>query len=227
MTKLFFDLETIPDQSDGALERARDRIAVPKNYRKPEAIEKYKIDHGEEAWKKTGLAGISGEICSIGYAFDDGPIYSVTRGDTIGVDEEHDMLGVFFGTIMERSKDGEGAHQRIEWVGHNLIEFDLRFLKHRCLVLGVNPGMNIPADARHGQGSAYDTMKEWTGFRGYVKQSALQEVFKIEEDKSLSDMDGSQVADYWSAHRFADIGLYNRDDVRVCREIYNRLTWNN
>ncbi len=225
MTKLYFDLETIPDQSYCALDDARERVKVPKTYKKPEAIEKYKIDHGEEVWKKTGLAGISGEICSIAYAFDGGQLHSRTRGVDVDVDGEEELLLAFFRAIKEFGLGGQGEHQRLEWIGHNLIDFDLRFLKQRALILGIYPGFRIPSDARHGNGAVFDTMREWEGYRGYVKQSALQRVFNIQQHSALELLSGDQVAAFWAAERFKDIAAYNRDDVRVCREIYKRLTW--
>ncbi len=71
----------------------------------------------------------------------------------------------------------------------------------------------------------FDTMREWAGYRGYVKQSDLQEVFQIEPNPELELVDGSMVADFWRDAHFHDIAEYNRDDVRVCREIYRRMTW--
>lgn len=225
MSRLFFDMETIPDQSEGALARAAERVKVPATYKRPEAIETYRNTRALEGWQKTALDGLFGEVCSIAYAFDDEPPQSMTRGVDVAAESETDLLYTFFGVLVDRALQGEGAHTRIEWVGHNVIDFDLRFLKQRAVIRGIKPGFHLPADARHDKGAVFDTMKEWSGFRGFVKQSALQHAFGIPEDATLECVGGDQVAGFWASKQYDVIGRYNRDDIRVCRDVYRRQTW--
>lgn len=225
MARLYFDLETIPDQGDDALDRARNLIKVPATYKKPESIENYIIEHLDNVWAKTALQGIYGEICSISWAIDDQDPQSLTRGLDVDPEDEISLLAAFFTAIKETALPGEGGHQRLEWIGHNLIDFDLRFLKQRALILGVRPDIYLPSESRHGKGGVFDTMKEWCGWKGYVKQSALQAAFDIPVDETLEVSGGDQVNEFWMCDRFEDIATYNRDDVRVCREIHKRLTW--
>jgi len=225
MARLYFDIESIPDQGEGALDRARDNIKVPASYKKPETIAQYIADHTENVWSKTALQGISGEICSIAWAIDDEHAKSLTRGLDVGIDTETSLLEAFFAAVKETALPGEGGHQRLEWIGHNLIDFDLRFIKQRALILCTPPGIYLPSEARHGKGGVFDTMREWCGFRNYVKQSELQEAFNIPVDETLAIGGGDEVNAFWTAGRFDDIAKYNRDDVRVCRAIHKRLTW--
>lgn len=223
--KIYLDLETIPDQADDARDRAMEHVKAPANYKNEEAIEKYKIDHAATAWEKTALQGIAGEICSIAYAIGEGAIESLTRGVDVDIDDEAGLITAFFEVLESVQLPGQGTHSSIEWVGHNVIEFDLRFLHQRAIILGIHPTIRIPADARHGNGKVFDTMREWAGFRGFVKQAELQEAFHIPTDDSLDLVGGDQVATFWREAKFGEIARYNRDDIRVCREIFKRLTW--
>ena len=216
---LFIDLETIPSQAEGALEDASALVKVPANYKKPEAIEKYRQTHAEEAYRKTALQGIAGEICSIAWAFDSKDICVCTRDETTS---EGDLLQCFFYDL--RFDDGRGEFQRITWIGHNLINFDLRFLKQRSLVNRIRCPVHIPADARHGSNNVFDTMKEWAGWRGYVKQDTLYAALggpPFENDT----MDGSQVWDLWKDGKFDELSEYNKRDVEKLRFIYNAMVW--
>lgn len=214
---LFFDIETIPDQGPGAIEKAADLVKVPANYKKLEVIEQYRQDHAEDEYRKTALKGIAGEICSMAWALDDGEVQGIIRKSS-----EVDLLRTFFDIVSAKSsKHGSGDYPYLTWIGHNIIEFDLRFLKQRCLVNNVRPAFHIPADARHGK-NVFDTMREWAGWKGYVSQDALCQAFGIDTD---TNMDGSMVWDFYQAGRYDDILAYNRNDVRLVRALFNRMTW--
>ncbi len=221
MSLLFFDLETLPDQSEGALAAHLDGIAAPARYKKPESIQRWIEDEGPaaavEEWKKTALQGISGQIASIAWAFDKFPITG-----SIGMDEKK-VIQDFFDAIDDKGKVGEGKFQKLTWIGHNIIEFDLRFLFQRAAINGIKPAFVIPVDARHGS-TIFDTMKAWSGWKQYVKQDALYAALggdPFEDD----DMDGSMVWDYVQAGRFNEVFEYNKRDVSKVRFIYERLTW--
>lgn len=215
---LFIDLETIPDQRKDALDRVKSTLKAPANYKKPEAIEKYISENADEALAKTALKGLYGEICSIAWAIDDNPVQALTRPASMS---EGDLLTKFFDTVKTQSKSGQGDYPNITWIGHNIIEFDLRFLKQRALVNRVKPAFFIPADARHGN-TAFDTMKEWAGWKGYVKLDELCEVFGFE---GKGDVDGSMVGKLWTDGEYHTIQEYNMQDVEIVRNVYRRMTW--
>lgn len=210
---LFIDIETIPDQSENALEVAAENVKVPGNYKKPEVIEKYRQENAEAEWLKTGLKGISGEICSIAWAIDDGEIIGNCRDSTTS----EAWLLKHFCDCIKQEMDGRIPH----WIGHNVIEFDLRFLKQRCLINNVRPPFIIPADTRHGN-AAFDTMKEWAGYRGYVSLDALAKAFGFE---GKQDMTGKDVWPAFKAGEFDKIEKYNISDVDLTRKVYRRMQW--
>jgi len=220
---LYFDIETIPDQTDGALQSHLDSIAAPVRYKKPESIQKWLDNEGPaaavEEWKKTALEGISGSIVSIAWAFDNFPVQG-----NLDIYCEGVVLQTFFDAVYDKQKIGEGEHQSITWIGHNLIDFDLRFLYQRACVLGIKPAFLLPTEARHGS-TVYDTMKAWAGWRGYVKQDALYKALGGQPYEN-DDMDGSQVWDYINAGRYDEVLEYNKRDVKKLRFIYKKLTWN-
>lgn len=231
----YIDLETIPDQRPDAFERYLDQVKPPGNIKKQESIDKWLLENAEskaeEEYRKTGLTGLHGEICSIAFAIENREILSVTRGKNVA--DEVELITWFWSMLYdeirtEAKKSEDARWPRLEWVGHNLIDFDLRFLKQRSIVNGIEPSINIPADARHGTGHVFDTMKEWAGWRGYVKQDELVEALGIESPDwamDLDDIDGSKVWDIYREGDFQLIADYNKLDVWKVREIHRRMTY--
>ncbi len=237
--RFYFDMETIPDQRSNALQRILETIKPPGNIKKQESIDKWLIDKApaaaQEKLDKTCLDGLYGEICSVSWAVEDGDIGGVTRG-LDGIDSEHDLLTTFWGAMFEdinKELDKDGAvgaakspFVKLQWIGHNVIDFDLRFLKQRSIVRGIKPTYLVPADARHGSDYAFDTMKDWAGFRGYVKQDELVEALGIVHPggRDVAAIDGSMIAGLYASGQFQLIADYNALDVYKVRELYRRMT---
>lgn len=235
--KLFIDLESIPDQRPDAFDRYLDAVKPPGNLKKQETIDKWMVENAEtvalENFKKTGLNGLHGEICSIAWALDDNDIFVITRG-LKPVGSETDLLNLFWEHLLQDIREYSERREdvnwpRLQWIGHNLLDFDLRFLKQRSIIRGIKPAQMIPADARHGGDHVFDTMKEWAGWRGYIKQSDLVEAFGIGlpdwADEDLAEVDGSKVWDIYREQDYSLIAEYNRLDVYYVREIHKRMTY--
>ena len=229
MRKLFLDLETLPDQTEGALNYIIDTIRPPANYKKQESKDRWMEENAEskalEEWKKSALKGIAGEVCSIAWAFDDKPVAALTRTQNI---TEADVLGGFFDAVRDETKSGEGAFPSIQWIGHNIRGFDLRFLFQRAVINNLDPGLQIPINDRHGSRHVFDTMEEWEGFRQYAKLDDIFYALQIdmgEEWDDVIEIDGSQVWDLWQSAQYGTIRRYNMYDVEKVREVYRRLTW--
>lgn len=230
MIKLYFDIETIPDQRPDAFERYLDKVTPPGNYKKQETIDAWMLENAEayalQDYCKTGLNGLHGEICSVSWALEDDKASSITRG--IEVDNERDLLKTLWNDLHLQAQKYTNTGDWIKfcWIGHNVIDFDLRFLKQRSLVNGIKPRYTIPADARHGGDWVFDTMKEWAGWRGYVKQDELVEALGIEvPDMIAQEIDGSMVWDLFKAGEYGTIAEYNRLDVHKVREIHKRMVF--
>jgi predicted PolB exonuclease-like 3'-5' exonuclease len=109
-----------------------------------------------------------------------------------------------------------------ELVGHNVIGFDLPFIFQRCLVHGIKarPFVNL---ADYNVRGVFDTMHRWwLGARRHVSLDDVAWALGIESSKT-SEVEGSKVFDLYQAGRLELIREYNLNDVRVTRQIYERM----
>ena len=109
-----------------------------------------------------------------------------------------------------------------ELVGHNIIGFDLPFIFQRCLVQGikVRPFVNL---GEHNVRGVFDTMHRWwLGARRTISLDDLAWALGIESSKT-SEVEGSKVFDLYQAGKLDLIREYNLNDVRVTRQVYERM----
>jgi predicted PolB exonuclease-like 3'-5' exonuclease len=226
MKKLFFDIETIPDQREGALDKYLLDVHPPGNYKKQESIDAWMEKHAEAAavenWKKSALEGIAGQICSIAWALDDDDPMAVTANNR---KSEANLIEEFFAWIHLNVQPGEGRYSRIQWIGHNVVDFDIRFLYHRAVIYDLKPPCVIPINERHPGKHVFDTMKEWSGWKGYEKLDNIADALNLSYDSKVGEIDGSMVWDLYQAGQYNKICEYNVLDVIKTRDVYRRLTW--
>lgn len=228
--KVPLDIETIPGQPEEAIKaEIAKTVGPPASFKKAETIADWHAGEGkyagekdkaiEELYRKTSFNGGVGEICSIAWSFgvqDDDQIYSIGGGDM----SEAELLEFFFNSVFATMNDNK---ERLApyFIGHNIGNFDLKFLKHRAIVLGVKPPFAINPDGRHGS-DYFCTMEEWCGYRDMVSMDNLCKYLGIE---GKGDIDGSMVWDLVQARDFDTLDEYNRDDVTKVRKIYRRQTF--
>ena len=109
-----------------------------------------------------------------------------------------------------------------EIVGHNVIGFDLPFIFQRCLIndLPVRPFINL--GEFHVRG-VYDTMHRWwLGAKRNISLDDIAWALGIESSKT-AEVEGSKVFELYQAGRLSDIRQYNLNDVRVTRQVYERM----
>lgn len=220
---IVIDIETCPAQDPAVLENFIATIEPPAQYKKPESIAEWKKEQGqaaaEEKWRKTSFDGALGHICVIGLSFDDEPAQSLYSESWHA--DEAEILRKFFALV--DAKCAEHPNVRPVFIGHNVIDFDLRFIFQRAVVLGVKPSVNIPFNARpYGDRDVFDTMTAWAGYRNTVSLDKLSSVL-LGEGKG--DMDGSKVWDTVKDGRIAEVAAYCIDDVEKTRKVYKRLTF--
>lgn len=201
MTFHYMDAETIPDQSQDALQKARDGITAPANYKNEETIEKYKDEKSQEVWEKTALDGFKGHVCCI--------VRNNQRYVIRDIKDERDMLATFFDECQEGTL-----------VGHNIIGFDIPFLTKRALVLGVKLPLEYkwPRALKPWDKSVFDTMTVMGG-KDWVSLDNLAKALGIEGKKGS----GSAVNYMWQNGLQNEIADYCADDVRIVREIHQRF----
>jgi hypothetical protein len=201
MIRLFLDIETLPVD-----ETLKGEIigTPPQKLRTMEEVEEWI----EEEYRRTALNGDFGRILGIGYIKEtpEGMNHEVISGD------ESQILGGFW----EVAKDVD------LFIGHNLLDFDLKFIMKRSIVHRVKPTKELNF-ARYRNNPIYDTMHEWERWSGRIKLDELAKVFGFESSKG--ELDGSKVYDYYKEGRLEEIYRYCRADVELTRKIYNRMNF--
>jgi hypothetical protein len=230
---IYFDIETIPAQDPVAIavikadiEKQKLLVKAPSNYKDEEKIAAYiaaeveKLDTEFDAtYRKTSFDGGLGEICCIGYAIDDHPPVSIYGHS------EKDILDIFFLAI--KNSYNPSSQQRPVFIGHNIVNFDLRFLFQRSVMNNIKPPMMIPFNAKPWDESIFDTMTAWAGHGNRVSLDKLCKIFNIPQKGSEIgiEIDGSKVWDFYQTGLIADIAKYCEGDVERTRQAYKRMTF--
>lgn len=167
----------------------------------------------EENWRKTALDGSKGELFSIAYATGGSGIACIHRAPN---ESERELLQYFF-TDMVARLNGRPPF----FIAHNA-KFDLKFLFRRAVILGVKPPFSIPFRGRHD--SDYFCTSE--AFCEYGERISLNNLCAALGIKGKpDDIDGSNVWDYVKAGNYEKVTEYNKHDVFLVQEIYNKLTF--
>jgi len=247
--KIVIDIETIPDQREGARQsfidqainefkapssltktQAAEALGLSKEEAKPYSADQLKMlwvemratEEGEkkgiEAWRKTALDGTKGQVFSFaitevnsGIMFSD---YSLNERKLL------ESFNRFLAMIC--SKDSAGSVLTPLFVGHNVANFDLKFLFRRFVINGIRPACLLNFAGRHGV-HYFDNSIAWCGHKEYISQDNLCKALGIEGKPD--DIDGSKVWDYVEAGKYEQVLKYNEDDVMKAEAIYNRLTF--
>lgn len=194
MKILFFDIETVPTEQS-----LQDSGLLDPQIKLDEA----------EIVKKLSLSAATARILCLAYALEppaDSPVL-VLRG------EERDIIQGFWKLATETNL----------FVGHNLLDFDLRFIYQRSIIHCIKPSRDIPF-ARFRNAPVYDTMHEWSKWgREKVSLDLLARALGIPSPKE--SLDGSKVYPYFRAGRLPEICDYCSRDVETVRQVYRRLTF--
>jgi 3'-5' exonuclease len=194
MKILFLDIETVPTEN-----------ALAENGLLESQLQ---LDE-REIIKRLSLSAVTAKVLCMGYAMEppaNAPV-QVLHGD------EKEILQNFWKLAAESNL----------FVGHNVLDFDLRFIYQRSVIHGIRPSREI-SFARFRSSPVYDTMHEWSKWgRDYVGLDALAKALNIPSPKT--DLDGSKVYEYYRAGRFEEIFSYCKGDVDTVRRVYRCLTF--
>lgn len=232
---------------EAGLKAELEQIRPPANYKDPAKIaewdktERPKKEEGlraqitacqaealakvEDAWRRTSFDGALCQIVVFGWAFDDEKPKTLHGGkDCLTLAAEARLIREFYQAL---EIVPEPERHLLTWVGHNILDFDLRILYQRSVVHGIRPPAWIPFDAKPWGDRVFDTMLAWAGPRGRVGQDKVCRVLGIDAKGSeLGDeIDGSKVWDFVKAGRIEDVATYCGGDVNRAREMYRRLTF--
>ncbi|CNH74660.1 DNA polymerase II [Yersinia pseudotuberculosis] len=224
---IFIDIETIPAQDPTVKQAIADGITAPGQYKKAESIKEWldvnRESAAEEEWRKTSFDGGFGHVCCISVAVNDGEVKTFVSPDWPNA-EKH-ILADFFQFLHENYDPSRQTPP--VFIGHNVADFDLRFLFQRAVVLGVRPPHFLPVGAKSWDKSLFDTMTEWAGYKGRVKLDKLCRVLGLDLKGSDigEDIDGSKVWDFVRDGKIDLVAKYCAGDVERVRHIFNRMNF--
>jgi 3'-5' exonuclease len=194
MKIFFFDIETVPTEQ---------------SLRDSGVLEAQLLLEESEIIKKLSLSAATARILCLAYAIEpesNSPV-EVLQG------EEPEIIRNFWRLASD-------CHL---FVGHNILDFDLRFIYQRSVIHQIKPSREIPF-ARFRNNPVYDTMHEWSKWgREHASLDLLARALGIPSPKE--SLDGSKVYPYYCAGKLADICEYCKRDVETVRQVYRRLTF--
>lgn len=158
---------------------------------------------------KGALDALTGRIVCIGVLIDDG---STLKELAIASEDEAKILADFWSTVRPTDL----------FVGHNILDFDLCFIRQRSWILGIRPSRTLDL-RRFYTLDLKDTMQLWCnwGFKKGVSLDALGAALgcggKIGH--------GQGVQEWWAIRDVATIKEYCLQDVRLAYDIFHRLTY--
>ena len=159
--------------------------------------------------EKGALSAISGRIVCICLLVDDG---CAIREIAIASEDEGQVVSEFWTAI--RPTD--------VLVGHNLLGFDLPFIRQRGWILGIRPSRAID-ERRFYTRDVVDTLELWTNW-GHKKGATL-EALGTALGCGGKSADGTRVDGWWADRNLEAIKSYCREDVRLAYRVYCRLTY--
>ncbi|WP_299079016.1 hypothetical protein [uncultured Paraglaciecola sp.] len=214
---IVFDIETLPCNDQETILELQKEIKAPGQFKKPESIAVWMKENKEAELEKivskTSFDGMYGRVACIAWAFDDGEILS-----TNDYMSEAEAITLFYDSI-ENSSIREYL-----FCGHNIAGFDLPFLKHRSIILGIRPPNKLleAMNAKPWDICIADTMLMWSADKH--KQGSMDRLCKAFGIYGKGDFDGSMVAETWLTDPQKVID-YCKDDVHRTREMYKKLTF--
>ncbi len=221
MKKVFLDIETLP-ASDTAWKqlppKIRDDLAA--KFRKT-GTPKQKMD---EAYRRTSLMGDLGRILCIGLIVEH--------------DEQESPMVLGWNEAAGRFREEEPALLRDFWdalrgfethrdllIGHNLFDFDLRFIYQRSVVHCVKPSVELSL-RRYSSQPVFDTMQEWGKWsrQDHVSLDRIARALGLASSKT-EEISGATLYDRYLEGKYRLIRDYCVADVVLTRAVYRRMTF--
>jgi predicted PolB exonuclease-like 3'-5' exonuclease len=194
MKIFYFDIETVPTDH-----------ALKENGLLDQQI---KLDE-PELIKKLSLSAATAKIICLCYAVEPSLINSIE----VLQGEETEIIKNFWKLAADCNL----------FVGHNILDFDLRFIYQRSVIHQIKPSRDIPF-TRFRNAPIYDTMQEWSKWgREHVSLDTLSKALGIPSPKE--NLDGSKVYPYYRAGKLPEIIEYCKRDVDSVRQVHKRLTF--
>lgn len=218
MRRLYLDIETLPAAKS---DRSSLEILFNKKKEKNKKKDTETKNDFEQYLLGTSFDGAFGRILCIGYAVDDKPVECLYNDN-----DERTTLKEFWevvDSVSSSSGNGQYADHQTQFIGHNLIDFDMRFIYQRSIVNNVKPSYEV-SFARYRNYPMFDTMKEWVKWNNNnIGLEHLALALGIPTPKE--GIDGSQVYAFYKAGKISEICEYCKRDVECTRSIYKKMNF--
>jgi 3'-5' exonuclease len=207
---LVFDSETIPIVTDEIRAEVAAGIQPPGSMSKPETIALWeqtrKPELVEQELARGGLDATRGRLLTFSYAFGDAdPVCLFDLDETKLLRTTLEIIG---GTDL--------------WIGHNIVAYDLPFIRQRCWANGLSVPPR-PFKMKAWDGAIFDTLLAWSPDRDKrISLDRLCRVLGVASPKA-SGFTGADVWGAYQAGRIDDIVTYALADVTATRECWKRM----
>jgi 3'-5' exonuclease len=207
---LVFDAETIPIVTDEIRAEVASGIQPPGNMSKETTLllweQTRKPELVEQELARGGLDATRGRLLTFSYAFNDAE--PVCLYDT----DETKLLR----TVLEIITAAD------LWIGHNVVAFDLPFIRQRCWANGLSVPAR-PFKLKGWDGAIFDTLLCWSAERDRrISLDKLCRVLGVTSPKA-SGFTGADVWPAYQAGKIDDIVTYALADVVATRECWRRM----
>jgi len=220
MKRIFLDIETLP---------AKPELwkALPAEARE-EIGSKPKRGAGgrksEDAYRRSALSGEVGRVLCIGLIVEhSGTENSLVLGWDEAANRFSDDEPALLRSFWEQMRDFDASTDLV--IGHNVLDFDLRFIYQRCVVHRVKPSVEL-SFRRYANRPVFDTMQEWSKWsrQDSLSLDRIARALGLASSKSPS-ISGALVYDRYVEGKHRLIRDYCLADVVLTRQVYRRLTF--
>src|ERR1700756_5930422 len=170
-------------------------------------IETVALDPSDE---KGALDAMTGRVVCVGMLIDDG---REAKEITFAGEDEARIITGFWNAL----KPGDAV------VGHNVLDFDIRFLQQRSWILGIQPNRTLDT-RRYYTADVIDTLQLWTNWSGNKKGVTLNALGSA-LGCGRKTGEGARVAEWWAVLDIDSIKKYCREDVQLTYRVFCRLTY--
>lgn len=192
-----------------------DEVKVPSNYKKEEAIQKYKEEHLDEQWRKNALNKFESSVIAISayYPYEE-------KWFSVVSENEEELMKEFDRWLID-----EVGHQRslsAKWVGAFIGEFDLPIIRLRAIKYGLKHLALCMPNAKFSD-RYEDILSSFMGtsYKDSVSVKTLAKYFGL--DGKTDGLDGSAVHDLWLNKEYEKIAEYCKGDVKLEYELHKLL----
>lgn len=209
--KIYFDIETYPMGE----ELSYSEVAIDKRLKDEAKIEKAREEAIEKEYRGRSLISWKGRVLCIGYALDN------KKAQVIGGTEEQIMLA--FDRVIENLSSMD--RQKLVWIGYNIKEFDLPWLRQRAFKYDCKTLSSIFVHLAMGK-NAYDLMIEFM-YPKYPRSAkdmpSFDDACKFFGIPCKNGIDGSMVFDLVNEGKLDKVQEYCKNDAEACRKLAKAL----